>query len=689
MEFLPAMTDETTFPQPDPSTLTALREGDYEGAIAILEDQQNFAYLGIAHLLSGDEMAAQLVWMAPLMEGEDEAAWTDHLTQVLAQESLALGDPSLAWQLRQQLRQFNPDNLSNLLHLIQLSAQLHLWDDDALLEDTTLLLNSEASPPQDLLQQTCQILLSQNTSPPASEKFLKIALSNLPENFSLLLGMARFLQNRWDNLASLDYLRQAQAYVETPSQEILRSHLLLRGLLRSGGRWHQAQQAFEQHRQHLEQLISSETALSLELASQLITAGGMMAYLSDDLPGYRQLRNRIGHRCQAAIQQHLAQVTERYQSQFSRKSGDILKIGYLSECFRQHSVGWLVRWLLHYHDRQRFEIHLYSLSQTGDRLQQQFAQDTTLQFHPLPYSGLAAAEAIHRDKIDILVDLDSITSNAGCSTLALKPAPIQVSWLGCDAPGLPAVDYFLVDSHVLGPEAEQQYSEKLWRLPHSYIAVDGFEMGIPSLRRDRLGLPTDAVVYFCSQSGYKRNPEDTRRQLQILAQVPNSYLLIKGVYSDATSLQQQVQELAEAEGVDGDCGSRTLRDRLRFLPVTPSEEIHRANLTLADVVLDTYPYNGTTTTLEALWAGIPVVSRVGQQFASRQGYTLLNHAGVEAGIAFSDEDYLDWGVRLGQDVALRRQVSAQLLRNRRTAPLWNARQFTREVEQMYQSIVNR
>ncbi len=681
MEFLPAMTDETTFPQPDPSTLTALREGDYEGAIAILEEQQNFAYLGIAHLLSGDDMTAQLVWMAPLMEGEDEAAWTHHLTQVLAQESLALPDPGLAWQLRQQLRQFNPDHLENLLHLIQLSGQLHLWDDDALLDDTALLLESDASPPQDLLQQTCQALLSQNNSPPGSERFLKTALSRLPENFSLLLGMARFLQNCWQNLASLDYLHQAQAYVETPGQEILRSHLLLRGLLRSGGRWPEAQQAFEQYRQHLEQLISSETALSLELASQLITAGGMMAYLSDDLPGYRQLRNRVGHRCQAAIQQHLAQVTERYQSQSPKGSGDKLKIGYLSECFRQHSVGWLVRWLLRYHDRQQFEIHLYSLSQTGDRLQQQFAQDTTLQFHPLPYSGLAAAQRIHRDQIDILVDLDSITSNAGCSTLALKPAPIQVSWLGCDAPGLPAVDYFLVDSYVLGEEAEQQYSEKLWRLPHSYIAVDGFEMGIPSLRRDNLDIPSDAVVYFCSQSGYKRNPEDTRRQLRILAQVPNSYLLIKGVYSDATSLQQQVEALAEAEGVDG--------ERLRFLPITPSEEIHRANLTLADVVLDTYPYNGTTTTLEALWAGIPVVSRVGQQFASRQGYTLLNHAGVEAGIAFSDEDYLDWGVRLGQDVALRRQVSAQLLRHRRTAPLWNARQFTREVEQMYQSIVNR
>ena len=679
------MTDETTFPEPDANTLTALREG----AIAILEDQQNFAYLGIAHLLSGDAMTAQLVWMAPLMEGEDEVAWTHHLTQVLAQESLALRDPSLAWQLRQQLRQFSPDNLSNLLHLIQLSGQLHLWEDDALLEDTTLLLESEASPPQDLLQQTCQILLSQNSSPPASERFLKIALSHLPENFSLLLEMARFLQNRWDNLASLDYLRQAQAYVETPSQEILRSHLLLRGLLRSGGRWPQAQQAFEQHRQHLEQLISSEAEFSLELASQLITAGGMMAYLTDDLPAYRKLRNQIGTRCQAAIQQHLAQVTARYQRQSPRESGDILKIGYLSECFRQHSVGWLVRWLLQYHDRQRFEIHLYSLSQTGDRLQQQFANDTTLQFHPLPYSGLEAAERIHRDKIDILVDLDSITSNAGCSTLALKPAPIQVSWLGCDAPGLPAVDYFLVDSYVLGDEAEHHYPEKLWRLPHSYIAVDGFEMGIPSLRRDRLDIPTDAVVYFCSQSGYKRNPNDSRRQLQILAQVPNSYLLIKGVYSDATSLQQQFQALADAEGVDGDCGSRTLRDRLRFLPVTPSEEIHRANLALADVVLDTYPYNGTTTTLEALWAGIPVVSQVGQQFASRQGYTLLKNAGVEAGIAFSDEEYVDWGVRLGQDVSLRRQVSQQLLRDRRTAPLWNARQFTREVEQMYQLIANR
>jgi predicted O-linked N-acetylglucosamine transferase (SPINDLY family) len=144
------------------------------------------------------------------------------------------------------------------------------------------------------------------------------------------------------------------------------------------------------------------------------------------------------------------------------------------------------------------------------------------------------------------------------------------------------------------------------------------------------------------------------------------------------SIQQFFTQLAEEEGVEP--------DRLRFPPLDINEYVHRANLGIADVVLDTYPYNGATTTLETLWMGIPLVTRVGQQFAARNSYTFLKNVGVEEGIAWTDEEYIEWGVRLGKDEALRQQVSWKLKASRQTSPLWNAKQFTREMETAFQQM---
>jgi len=125
---------------------------------------------------------------------------------------------------------------------------------------------------------------------------------------------------------------------------------------------------------------------------------------------------------------------------------------------------------------------------------------------------------------------------------------------------------------------------------------------------------------------------------------------------------------------------------LRFLPTVPSEAVHRANLGIADVVLDTYPYNGATTTLETLWMCIPLVTRVGEQFAARNSYTMMMNAGITEGIAWTDEEYVEWGVRLGKDAALRQQISWKLRQSRQTAPLWNAKQFTQEMEKAYEQM---
>ncbi|MGV2388424.1 MAG UNVERIFIED_CONTAM: hypothetical protein LVR29_09150 [Microcystis novacekii LVE1205-3] len=139
---------------------------------------------------------------------------------------------------------------------------------------------------------------------------------------------------------------------------------------------------------------------------------------------------------------------------------------------------------------------------------------------------------------------------------------------------------------------------------NSYLSVDGFEVGVPTRRRTDLNIPDDAIIYLTVQSGLKRTLNMIYLQLQILQQVPNSYLLIKG-FADKETIRELFLKSADELGIS--------QDRLRFLPNDFNEETHCANLGIADIVLDTYPYNGATTTLETLWMGIPLVTRVGEQ----------------------------------------------------------------------------
>jgi predicted O-linked N-acetylglucosamine transferase (SPINDLY family) len=294
-----------------------------------------------------------------------------------------------------------------------------------------------------------------------------------------------------------------------------------------------------------------------------------------------------------------------------------------------------------------------------------------------PNDALHIAEKVYQDEIDILIDLDSVTLDLTSEVMALKAAPVQATWLGWDASGLPGVDYFIADPYVLPDSAQDYYSEKIWRLPQTYIAVDGFEIAVPTLRREHLGISNDAVVYLSAQRGYKRHRDTARLQMRILTQVSDSYFLIKGL-ADQDALRNFFFEVADEEGVS--------RDRLRFLPGVASEAVHRANLSIADVVLDTYPYNGATTTLETLWMGIPIVTRVGEQFAARNSYTMMVNAGITEGIAWSDEEYIEWGIRLGQDIELRQQISWKLRQSRHTSPLWNAKQFTHDMENAYRQM---
>jgi predicted O-linked N-acetylglucosamine transferase (SPINDLY family) len=702
----------------------------YEQAIeAEPEMTTHYWYLGLVLLLQRQEAEAQATWVTVMMTGEPEqvAQWSAELAQILqaeAERQAVLPDPDLAWAIRQHLREISPDDVNNVINLVLLGLQLETLTPEELaaLEVVTLLqtppavidyplllqvlqgiLNAFVHPiivqfteaclpyiqaPVDLLRMLLPIAIELAyvlRSPSLAAELLELYLRIDPNNVEVLSHLALFYQDARNYEQGIGIAQLRLDLVDQAVEKVFSSHLLLRGLLTMGGRWPEALAALQTHELLLADLFAQNpTDLTIAQADRLFNSGYYLPYFKDDLVKHRVYQNQIGQLCQTNIRLNLAAQAERYTHPRSTPialSSRRLKIGYLSHCMGSHSVGWLARWLIRHHDRDLFHLHGYFYNQRpGDLLQDwyigQFDQ-SCLAGHDAAQNSGELAEKIYQDEIDILVDLDSVTLDLAAEVLALKPAPVQVTWLGWDASGLPAVDYFIADPYVLPDSAQEHYSEKIWRLPQTYIAVDGFEVGVPTLRRDQLNVPTDAIVYLSAQRGYKRHRDTAKLQMQIIKAVPNSYFFIKG-FADEDSIQRFFFELAEAVGVSS--------DRLRFLPDAPAEAVHRANLTIADIVLDTYPYNGATTTLETLWMGIPIVTRVGEQFAARNSYSMMMNAGISEGIAWSDQEYIDWGISLGTDASLRHQVAWKLRQSRPIAPLWNGKQFTHNMETAYQEM---
>jgi len=705
----------------------------YEEAISATPNVSYYWHLGVLLLLQGQEVEAQTTWLMALAEVnptqlEQQTVELVAILDAEATRQAERADFSTAWILRQHLREMAPTHINNGLQLLGLAARMQTLTPDECRElgvieqlkaappasfdselipqmleqvlpclkpDSIILELTEAclpwvSQPSALINAVLPVAMSmayEDFQPGLAAELLELYRRLDANNVDILGHLSAFYQNAQDFEQGVQSATLLYKLSDSLADKIFANHLILRGLLSSGSHWQEATGMMERHLALLKAISTqASVALSPVQVPRLLTSTFFLPYFKDDPNTHHKLQTAVMAICQMNVQQQASNRVEQYRSRFLQPSSlhqskQRLKIGYLSHCMGQHSVGWLARWLIKYHDREQFQINGYFINdRKNDSLfhwyTQQMEQSVVLSFEAEQDSGYLA-DRISEDGVSILVDLDSLTLDLTCQMLALQPAPIQVTWLGWDASGLPGVDYFIADPYVLPEQAQDYYHETLWRLPQTYIAVDGFEVGTPTLRRDQLNIPTDAVVYLSAQKGYKRHADTVRLQMKVLEQVPNSYFLIKG-FSNLKLIQQFFEEIAEQEGVS--C------DRLRFLPEVPSESVHRANLQIADVVLDTYPYNGATTTLETLWMGVPLVTRVGEQFAARNSYTMLKNVGVEAGIAWTDEEYVEWGVRLGKDAALRQQIHWALLRSRQTSPLWNAKQFTREMERAYEQM---
>jgi len=695
----------------------------------------HYFYLGLLQLLQGQETEAQFTWMTCINDEiliEQIEIWTKELAEILYTESqrqIAIADYDVAWLIGQHLHEISPEHIHNSLTLIWLSIQLDkLEADDRILSELVDNLNEQnvsqnrldlnhdllwklldsllKYPPYPLLLEFvegCLPLLENvaeattfvyklisaaiNLSYFAGRTDLATALLErclriLPDELEVLEHLSSFYQQQGKHQQGIETAKRACQLAMRLIDKFFANALLLRALLNQGNNWQSALATFADQQTILTDLIAeSPRDLPQAIINRLYGSNYFAPYIRDDARANRQIQNQIAQLCQANSKIDLPSRMQEFR-QRDRPSSQKLKIGYISHCMASHSVGWLARWLIRHHDRDKFELYGYFkvYRQYPDDLQSWYEH----QFDRVYRSGLDGvgdsedmAKHIYEDQIDILIDLDSITLDGTCGVMSLKPAPVQVTWLGWDASGIPAIDYYIADPYVLPDHAQEYYAEKIWRLPETYIAVDGFEIAVPSLRRDQLDIPADAVVYLSAQRGYKRHIDTMRLQMQILKSVPNSYFLIKGL-GDQAAIKGLFVQMAKDEGVNPDC--------LRFLDITETEAIHRANLTIADIVLDTYPYNGATTTLETLWMGIPLVTRVGEQFSARNSYGMMKNVGVSEGIGWTDAEYVEWGIKLGQDAQLRQNVAAKLKASRQTSPLWNAKKFTLEMEKAYEQM---
>ncbi len=445
----------------------------------------------------------------------------------------------------------------------------------------------------------------------------------------------------------------------------------------------------------LETFLTVEQQLESDLYSlnsdsiAFLYSGLMFAqpHLRDHREANLKLAKLLGAKNQARLDRVGTRLTEQKISSHQRIASSGLKIGFLSPHFRRHSIGWCSADIIRELAALPAEIYLYvtqsqqvdDKTQEFQRIARQFYQPQSLNFEE---SKLELFEKIKADELDILIDLDSVTFSDQLEILYRHPSPICLSWLGFDAPFLSSTDYFLGDRHTHPPGIEADYIEQVLRMPDSFVAVSGFKR--KSVEREvlrlRLGISWERIAYLCVAPGKKLNRPLVQAQLQILKQVPNSVLIHKGE-GEKSAIKKLYQQACIEVGIES--------SRVIFFPRTQTEEQHRIIYECADILLDSYPYNGGTHSLEALWFNLPMVTRVGELSLARMGYSFLKTLGIEAGIAQNWEEYITWGVGLGQNLKLRQEFRHQLIRSQQPqhlSPLWNPAKFAQDMYRIFEQL---
>ncbi|MGE0799978.1 MAG: acetylglucosamine transferase [Lautropia sp.] len=354
-----------------------------------------------------------------------------------------------------------------------------------------------------------------------------------------------------------------------------------------------------------------------------------------------------------------------------------LRIGYLSSDFCQHAVALLTVELFERHDRSRVELTAFSWSRDDGSAVRRRVLAAMDAYVPIGMLDDAAAAARIRDRgIDVLIDLHGLTSGARPGILARRPAPLQLTFLGF--PGttaMPFIDHVIADRYVLPDWLTPFFIERPLYLPHCFQPSDTTRAVGPPPTRAEAGLPADGFVYCSFNNNYKFDAPMFADWMRILRGVPGSVLWL---LADNRWAEANLRAAAREHGI----GAERLVFAGRIAP-----DAYLARYGAADLFLDTFPFNAGTTASDALWAGLPLLTRSGRTFASRMAGSLLSSLGLTELIAADADDYVARAIALGRDPAAATDLRRRLAQARTVAPTFDMRQFARDLEDLLLALV--
>jgi protein O-GlcNAc transferase len=357
-----------------------------------------------------------------------------------------------------------------------------------------------------------------------------------------------------------------------------------------------------------------------------------------------------------------------------------IRIAYVSPDFREHPVGQLMAGVLERHDKSRFETIAISMSHDDNsalrsRIVQTF--DKFIDAHALGAAEIAAQ--MRAMEVDIAIDLAGFTAQSGSAVFAHRPAPIQINYLGYPGTlGTDFMDYILADAHVIPPGQQHLYNEKVAYLPDAYLPTDGaMQIAQRTPSRSECGLPDDGFIFCSFSHDHKIAPAIFDMWMRLLMQVPGSVLWLMSRLSLSTN---NLRKEAIARGIDP--------RRLVFAGRLPEVQDHLARYRLADLFLDTFPYNAHTTAADALFVGLPVLTCMGNAFPSRVAGSLLHAIGLPELITHSLADYERKALELANAPLYLASLRTKLAANRNTCPLFNTELFCKNLESVLTQLHN-
>jgi protein O-GlcNAc transferase len=353
-----------------------------------------------------------------------------------------------------------------------------------------------------------------------------------------------------------------------------------------------------------------------------------------------------------------------------------LRIGYVSGELYRHPVGYFLESVLIAHERSRVEVFCYTNGQRTDDLTARLRGASDHWRSLVGIGDVAAAELIRADGIDILVDLSGHVGNHRLLVFARRAAPVQATWLGySDTLGISTVDYIMADPIVCPEGDDEFYVERVVRLPSCFLCYRP-----PRPSPDVAELPALSRGYItlgCFNRISKITPEVAALWAEVLRKMPEARLCLKGSGLDEPMLRARYSHMFRDQGV--------VPNRLRLLGPSPHRQ-HLAAHSEIDLALDPFPYSGSTSTAEALWMGVPVVSLRGDRFVSRTSATILAAVGLPDLVAESPQGYVETVVALADDVRQLAQLRATLRQRVARSPLCDGPRFTSGLESAYREM---